>query len=535
MYDLAIGNRTPKPGQRYTHGWVKLVADAKVPDGGFSRNPIHDTSPTSGYMVSYEANGRNNKVVSWDKLKTSHLAAHAKANEDLLQDPSNFQGGWNDPETGLVHLDISRNVQDKDEAIALAKKNNQIAIFDLKTFSSIPTGGTGEKKLSNKSRTLLTPILSGKRNRAQLDLSDDSGLTYWKEVLPETSINYEGRTITFDHQYLTDLAKSFEDGAYDQTPFMLANKDNEHTMDPERYRGDIVEMQVGGPEGEPGLWSKIKFASKEAAAAVVSNPKLGVSARIKEEVRRADGRSFKRAIVHVLGTLDPRVTGMSPWRTVELSSTDSDTVVLDMTSADFSKGKAMPKQKKAKYADLTDEQLAELTPEELDEADAYFQSVIDEAEAILAEDDDEDEEEEVDEEEDELVSSGASLSNRRNGDLDLAVSQANDRANEALRRMAAAEWASERISLIDAGIPPAMVDLCEPILNRPDQMVIDLSNTDGKGATLDVSQIVRDLLAGYEGTVDLSSEGGHIGTPKDGTAEAREDLILAQAKANGGF
>lgn len=364
-----------------------------------------------------------------------------------------------------------------------------------------------------KARTLLTPVIRG-----EISLSDGSEVSFWKEILTETTIDYKGEQITFDDEYLKDLATAFADGAYDQTPFLLANKDNEHTMDPERFRGNVKELKVGGPSGEPGLWGKIQFPSKEAAQAVIDNPDLGVSARIKEDVRKADGRNYKRAMVHVLGTLDPVVTGMSPWRQVELSESDSDSVIVDLTGSEFQKGKKMGSSIKSTdkvedfdFSETSDEELlallADAEPEDDDDDDEE-------------DSDDESEDDDDDEEEVEL-----SVSTRRAIDLANARSAAADeKANDALRRAAKAEWAAERGALLKAGVSPADIDLCEPILNRPNPMVIDLSNTDGKGVVLDVAKIVRQLLKNHEGDVDLSVEAGHSGS-ESGDKDPDEDLL----------
>jgi hypothetical protein len=53
--------------------------------------------------------------------------------------------------------------------------------------------------------------------------------------------------------------------------------------------------------------------TERGARVLAENPGLGVSARIVEQYQRADGKFFPAAIQHVLGTLDPRVTGLGAW------------------------------------------------------------------------------------------------------------------------------------------------------------------------------------------------------------------------------
>lgn len=115
------------------------------PDGGFSFNPHTGKSPTKRYMVSIGENkGATNAVHDLGKLKPSDLAAHRQKVDSLLTDPENFQGGWHDPADHKVYLDVSRQYDDLGEAGKAAVAGHQIAIFDNKTFNSIPTEDIGK-------------------------------------------------------------------------------------------------------------------------------------------------------------------------------------------------------------------------------------------------------------------------------------------------------------------------------------------------------------------------------------------------------
>lgn len=71
----------------------------------------------------------------------TELAQYVEKNQDILNDETSL-GVWSSD--GKVYLDIVSTLEDKEKAIELGKKNNQIAIFDLHTLQEIPTGGTGE-------------------------------------------------------------------------------------------------------------------------------------------------------------------------------------------------------------------------------------------------------------------------------------------------------------------------------------------------------------------------------------------------------
>jgi hypothetical protein len=351
-----------------------------------------------------------------------------------------------------------------------------------------------------------TPVL----HDGGYDLSTDDGqLAFWKQILPERTVHYTAKDgsrqqIDFTKDYLESLASA---SAVDTLGFLLADKDNAHTMDPERLRGRVTKMEYRADAEKPGLYGKIVFPNKDAASAVLANPDLGVSARIRPNVQRDDGTTIPAGIIHVLGTLDPQVSGMSPWQATDLST--EDTEVLDLTNEEYEdmagkNTKALKDYTEADIEAMTEEELDAFLAEFVPDFDTYTGEETDEHEA-------ESDEHEAEAEKRELV--GADMSKKAKDDIELAnqaVASANARANEALKRVAEAEWREERNTLLGEGVPPHALDLAAPVLNRADDMVIDLSNEDGED--VNASQIVRDLLDSMKGMVDLSTEEGHSGT-----------------------
>ena len=111
--------------------------------GGFSRNPLTGESPTEGYMVGiHSRNGGVAHSVSLGEFSPQYLATHRAAARHLLTQPGYYQGGWSDH--NHVHLDVSKNVLDHDEAIREGHNNDQIAIWDVKNNREIMTHGKGE-------------------------------------------------------------------------------------------------------------------------------------------------------------------------------------------------------------------------------------------------------------------------------------------------------------------------------------------------------------------------------------------------------
>lgn len=328
-----------------------------------------------------------------------------------------------------------------------------------------------------------------------------------KQVLKVGEIDYKGRKINFSRDYLAKLAESFRARAFDQVPFMLAGSDNAHTLDPERYRGEVKGLELA----DDGLYATVE--TTDAGAEVIrANPKLGVSARIIEGLTHADGRSFPQAVQHVLGTLDPRVTGMKPWEAVSLS-VPSDVEVIDLTSQEPPM-EITPEQRAAFDAYLTElaalapatepsgDDAPEMTPEQLADLEAFLASVQAEGEPEPA---------------------GASLSETERAEIALARSQAEAAHAETARmrsELNVARFERERTELVAQGIPPAAVDLAMPLLlGEPGSASIELSN----GTTVDPGAIVRELLAQMKDTVDLSA--ATVPAPGRPVGDAEKDIL----------
>lgn len=111
------------------------------PDGGFTIDVRTGREVAAGYAVSIFP--QHSLELPLADATPAALCHYIEQHADVLADPHNRLGGWHDPETGRIWLDISLVLADRDEAIKWAEAANQIAIFDLGNFESIPTGGTG--------------------------------------------------------------------------------------------------------------------------------------------------------------------------------------------------------------------------------------------------------------------------------------------------------------------------------------------------------------------------------------------------------
>lgn len=363
-----------------------------------------------------------------------------------------------------------------------------------------------------------------------------------KQVLPMRSITYKGRKIDFNKEYLTDLAEAFKAGAYDQVPFVIANDQNQHNENPENFRGEIKGFELSSD----GLDAVVEF-TEEGASIVEQNPNLGVSARIIEGVEKSDGRKFGRAIRHVLGTMDPVVTGLRPWTAIDLAVYTDGEQVVDLTNEAYDEETDMtaPAQPVQQDKPNTDEPL-DLSGL----SDAEFDALLEAAEEGATE-----EEVTVGKEGEVQDKPGspkegvveADLSNVPDGDgdvtldaqgrpvvkttsttTDLSQEVVDTAARDDLAQMridlAEERWKSNRKDLVRAGVPPFILDLAEPILASPEKAVIDLSNADGP---VNATEIILKMVEGMRGVVDIKPEAGHqVDLSNSESTEA--ETLLAQ-------
>lgn len=309
-----------------------------------------------------------------------------------------------------------------------------------------------------------------------VDLAEaDSKSVFWKQLLPMNGrINYKGENIVFDRTMLNELAKSYSDKAYDMVPFQLANDDNKHpvedpqNMDPRRTHGELSRLKVDNK----GLWGQFSLNDEAVKVLKNTNNKLGVSVSMKRGYQRADGRFFPYALRHVLGTLDGKVTGMSPWSTVEMSNADENEEVADLSGEKIDTTTNGNK-------DGGPTETVTVPKAEWDDVMAYIQAqkqADNEFEAMMAGKGEESEEEKIE------------ASNTTDPNI---VNMSNELASQRFERYAD--------GLVRQGVPPSMIDHARKVLGKSD--MVDLSNDGGED---DPRTVIRAILEQAKGTIDLS-------------------------------
>jgi hypothetical protein len=361
------------------------------------------------------------------------------------------------------------------------------------------------------------------------------GGLFRKQVLAFKTINYTDRTgkkrkLTFDRKYGEDLVRAFKDGAYPQVPFQLADADNRHTNAPDRTGGEVVALELS----KDGTGVDAYLRTWGAGTTVVEqNPKLGVSARIIEDLSTPEGRTFPRVIQHVLGTVDPQIRDMRPWEKVNSVDLSSGTVseVLDLSAATYERSAGMPgsttddgkttlelstAQATRLRKLLDDDEALEALAEELGED--FFDNLDDEpGEEDETSEDSEDDGPEGDSDDDDTIG----LSRVGSEALELAnanIDSLNSRVIELTAQLSHRQTEAEIAELRRRDLAPAVIEAARPLLGV-ESGAIELSN--GPGTAVDPGQVIREVL---DTVIELASSGHLLVDPdsEEGNLQGRD-------------
>lgn len=379
---------------------------------------------------------------------------------------------------------------------------------------------------------------------------------YRKLIMKPGTIKYEGQRLTFDNDYIDTLKRSFTDKAFDTVKVFLADSDNKHNMDPKRAVATVRGLETG----EGGELYALVEATDDGAKLLAEHPDLGVSPEIQYDLEKSDGRKYPLAIRHLLGTFDPKLTGLGNWEPVQLSAGQRMTV-LDLSASEPEESAMFTPEEEERLRGIL--RLAETSDPpsgggttdtdppagSTDPIDDLSDEEVDQILALLGNDATEDEDDDTDEDDEdtegltadqirELLASRGQGANRTvaasNSDESDALRLANARIQQLQGRVARLSeesdgnrWQAERGQWIGQGVPPAIVDLAEPLLRgEQGSNTVRLSNADGQATDSTVADVARSMLRQYVGLVDLSAE---LGTSATDTRETSEsDRLLAQ-------
>lgn len=389
-------------------------------------------------------------------------------------------------------------------------------------------------------QTVRSPYATG-------DATPLAGRLFRKQILRYSEIDYHGRKVKFDRPYADNVITAFRDDAFPAVPFVLADSDNKHTRDPERARGEVVDLEAT----DEGLDAIIRLDPK-AVGLVKQYPKLGVSVSIREQFDRADGKHYPAALAHVLGTFEPMLPGMSAWQNINASIEGEE--VLDLTTVNLAGPKTKENTVPRKYTDEEQDGLLSRLEQFLtkQETDVEPDDEVEEEELDEAAEDDEDELTNADIEELRAFLSaydagefneddGGSSTGGNQGAEELVNASITEHPqvvemSNTIRQLRAENdrrsFEQERDQIVrDLGIPPFIVDLARPLLQGVGHD-IELSDT---GKKVDAGQIMREVLkaVGKQITLlDLSGElGNNIDFSRDDDVEEKRKNTLSRVKA----
>jgi len=319
--------------------------------------------------------------------------------------------------------------------------------------------------------------------------------TLWrKQILPRGTITYQGKKLAFDDKFFGEVQKAFNKGAVGadgMVPFVLANDSNDHTMDPKRFGGVIKGLEVGAR----GMDAILDLTPDSVELVGKTKGKLGVSVKVDQNRETEYGNTHPLSLVHVLGTLDPKVRNLGAWEEVAaLSNGGKEVTTVDLTSETF---------------ELAQEENE--PPPRDNETDDGNEQDIDAALALalasLANDT--------------PGKEGIELATDTQGAIELAVAPYKKAVEALQRKNAKTEWDSEARDLSAAGVPPVMIELAATVLSDPASSTIELSN----GAKTDVAKILRGMLSASKGMIELASERGHSFTDSDDSTDATDAIL----------
>lgn len=113
--NLSIANTVYTSTNVYTHGGCTINLQGEIPH--------------TGYAVGVR--GKEKTFNSWFEFNNLDVLQYIRDHHSYLSKEGAYLDSWYDKETGKIHLDISIVYPTKFEAKTEAKKNSQIAIFDL--------------------------------------------------------------------------------------------------------------------------------------------------------------------------------------------------------------------------------------------------------------------------------------------------------------------------------------------------------------------------------------------------------------------
>lgn len=160
-----------------------------------------------------------------------------------------------------------------------------------------------------------------------------SGTMFRKHILSKGTLNYPGVAggkVEIDDKFLTTLTSNFKSKVCDIVQVPVAGANNEHTEDPFRNIGEVVDLKV-----ENGKAYAYIDARDEVAASRLGKTLLGASAMLHLNYTDSrDGKKKGPTLLHVAVTNRPHVVELDDFENLAALSGDSSTEAVFLTAAE---------------------------------------------------------------------------------------------------------------------------------------------------------------------------------------------------------
>jgi hypothetical protein len=124
----------------------KALNRLRHPDGGFTMNPATNREEYLGFFVSRYPD--REFAINANELRYIDIQRFREANADLLNQPDHFLGGWHDPDTGIVSLDVSEKTTSAEAARVIAADHSQAAFYDAQVGESVNVDPTARDRIA---------------------------------------------------------------------------------------------------------------------------------------------------------------------------------------------------------------------------------------------------------------------------------------------------------------------------------------------------------------------------------------------------
>ncbi len=188
-----------------------------------------------------------------------------------------------------------------------------------------------------------------------------TGRLFRKHLLNKGNLRHPatGNIIKIDDDFVSKLKKNFDDGVCDIVQVPLANAKNEHTEDPERNIGEVVDIEVSDSKVYAILDVRdAKHADK------LGKTYLGASAMMHlDYTDTKTGKKVGPTLLHSCVTNRPYVTGLENYQEIVAATSDSSNgAVLLTTDVVEVEAKATEEQTEMADGDTTETAAAAAKP-----------------------------------------------------------------------------------------------------------------------------------------------------------------------------